>query len=601
MLQSMLLMTSFVGLVILLAVEAGAGGADAAKAPTVTTRPATPLGIDAMSVNGSIQPYGLATTYYFEYGPTTAYGSKTAMVPLPPRLAAFYRESWDENAGGWASWGVKGMEHHPQGGASAGFVRFEEPSRHDHNHDDAIGTVHLSKYVYPSVWGTVAKLPSLYLAAGDPDFRDARISIHVRGNNWVANGAELQWWSQSQSNIEIFDAAKVLSDAKWRHSNWAYTGFSLADLLRSGKWEKAEYRLNNDTDDWTYGGNNRTQKNPERYSYWSIDNVQRHLNVDFFHMVTFVDTKNPPTGSIDFDELEVAYRNYSLVLPSNGGKLVSAPPSADNVATLTDGWRHGKGKMWRSADNPTGPLDFVYSFKDPVTIRAVQLHQNPDWPAKDVEVLVSQDGTAFTSLCKNVLPEKGVPNANFAFSLDTGLSAKANFVKVRITSGYKKEHWGLGEIEVFGVGATMLPDDDLYHVNTDALKLTPGTTYHYRLVATNSAGTTQGNDMTFTVPAEQKPHVLTRSATRITATSATAQGRMSPLGLKTQFYFEYGPDTKYGSKTPETYGGLEITPRSVFAPLTGLKPATKYHYRLVAVNEKGTSVGHDESFVTKGP
>src|SRR5262249_10135503 len=55
--------------------------------PTVTTRSASALGRAAMTVNGSIHPHGLPTTYYFEYGPTTAYGSKTAVAPLPPRLA----------------------------------------------------------------------------------------------------------------------------------------------------------------------------------------------------------------------------------------------------------------------------------------------------------------------------------------------------------------------------------------------------------------------------------------------------------------------------------------------------------------------------------
>ena len=32
---------------------------------------------------------------------------------------------------------------------------------------------------------------------------------------------------------------------------------------------------------------------------------------------------------------------------------------------------------------------------------------------------------------------------------------------MRLTSGYKALHWGLGEIEVFGTGATLLPEDDL--------------------------------------------------------------------------------------------------------------------------------------------
>jgi hypothetical protein len=538
------------------------------KTPTVVTRSASALGLDGLTVNGSIHPHGLSTIYHFEYGPTDAYGSQTRPVALPPRLAAYYRESWDENTGGWASWGAKGMEHFPSDGAADGFVRFSEPSRDDPNHVGGVGTVHLSKYVYLGPWGKITGNPSLQLAAGDPDLRDARVSLHVRGNDWVPNGSELVWWTQSQSNIE------VLNGPGWRHANWAYTGYSLNDALRSGKWEKVEYRLRNDADDWSYAGNNNAQSAPQRYEYWPINDAQAHVNLDVFHMLVFIDPRNPPKGSIDFDEFQLTYRNYSLLLPSNGGKLVSSPPSADDPGTLTDGWRHGKGRMWRSGANPTGPLDFVYSFKDPVIIRAVQLHQNPDWPAKDVEVLVSADGSSYSSLLKQVLPEKGVPNANFAFTLDTGLSARASRLKVRITSGYRKGHWGLGEIEVFGTGATMLPDDDLYYVNTDLHDLKPGATCHYRLVATNSSGTTRGDDRTFTVPADRKPHVVTGAADRVTTTSARLQGRLNALGLSTQFYFEYGPDARYGAKTPAVSGGLQITPRSAFATLAGLKPAT---------------------------
>src|SRR5262245_49060556 len=78
-------------------------GADAG-APEVSTREATALGTNAMSLNGTVHPHGLPTTYYFEYGPTTAYGSRTASRPLPPRLAAHYHESWDEGTGGWETW-----------------------------------------------------------------------------------------------------------------------------------------------------------------------------------------------------------------------------------------------------------------------------------------------------------------------------------------------------------------------------------------------------------------------------------------------------------------------------------------------------------------
>jgi hypothetical protein len=387
-------------------------------------------------------------------------------------------------------------------------------------------------------------------------------------------------------NIEVLDGPG------WHRPNWAYTGFNLTDFLFDGKWHKAEYRLLNDTEKWTYGGGTRG------YQYGSIDFCQQHLNCDFFHLLAFIDIKNPPSGAIDFADLEIGYRNYSLLFPSNGGKLTIAPKSPEDPAKLTDGWRNGKGKTWHSAANPTEPQEFLYSFESPVTIHTVQIHQNPEWPAKDVEVLASMDGKTFASIAKAVVPEKDPRGPNFLFARVPKLSAQAKFLKVRILTGYKKEHWGLGEIEAFGTGAVMLPDDDLYYVNTDILNLKPGATYHYRLVATSSKGTNQGEDRTFTTPESTKPMCHTGPASRITATSAKVEGRLNPLGVETQFYFEYGPDTKYGSKTPATRGGIEFVPRTAFAQLSDLKKGTQYHYRLVGVNASGTSFGTDGSFTT---
>ena len=94
-------------------------------------------------------------------------------------------------------------------------------------------------------------------------------------------------------------------------------------------------------------------------------------------------------------------------------------------------------------------------------------------------------------------------------------------------SGYRSERWGLGEIEAFGSGATMLPEDEPNHVTSDATDLRPGTTYHYRLVATNSRGTTLGPDRTHTTPPDARPLAATGGATRIASTSARLEGRIN--------------------------------------------------------------------------
>ena len=455
-----------------------------APLPDVATGSASALGTTAMTVNGSIHPHGRYSTYYFEYGLSTEYGSRTGETPVPPRLAAYYHETWDRGLGGWATWLT--AESFESGGAEGGFVRFSEPSRHDRNHDDGIGTLHLTKYLWTGSLGAGEDTARAWLGGGDPDLRGARVSLWVRGNDWQPNGSEVLWWTQSQSNIELGH------QPGWRRANWAYTGHTLTDQVLDGRWNLADYRLLNDSSQWTYGGNNPTLQGESaaRYEYWSIDQAQAHVNCDFFHLAATVDIDNPPTGSLDFDDFRLVYRNHSLVYPSNGGRLIRWPGGSDQPpARLTDGWRHGTGRTWRSGSRPSGPQEFVFALDGEVTVKTVQVHQNPEWPGKEVEVLASEDDRQYALVATLTLPEEAKNGPNFAFALKTGLAAKARYLKFRLLSGYREEHWGLGEIEVFGSGARMLPDDGLYYVNTDLEDLTPGATVHYRLVASSAEGT----------------------------------------------------------------------------------------------------------------
>jgi hypothetical protein len=71
------------------------------------------------------------------------------------------------------------------------------------------------------------------------------------------------------------------------------------------------------------------------------------------------------------------------------------------------------------------------------------------------------------------------------------------------------------------------------------------------------------------------------------------------MGLLTYYHFEYGPDPGLGSRTPLRYAGAEITPRSIFTDLDGLQPRTRYHYRLVGINEEGVVRSETVSFLTR--
>ena len=128
--------------------------------------------------------------------------------------------------------------------------------------------------------------------------------------------------------------------------------------------------------------------------------------------------------------------------------------------------------------------------------------------------------------------------------------------------------------------------------------LSPGTTYYYRLVATNATGTTVGAMMSFTtVPAA--PTVVTGAASAVTSTGATLSGTLNPRNGTTTFTFEYGTNTSLGHITAvDRVPATPAVSRTVSLPVTGLTPATTYLYRLVATNANGTTTGAVMSFKT---
>ena len=135
-------------------------------------------------------------------------------------------------------------------------------------------------------------------------------------------------------------------------------------------------------------------------------------------------------------------------------------------------------------------------------------------------------------------------------------------------------------------------------VSANIAGLTASTTYHFRIVATNSAGTRYGSDRTFiTLSATGRPVVTTNPATSIASHSARLNGTVNPHGLSTTVYFQYGRTTSYGSRTPNhTKTGNNY--QDVFANISGLSAHTTYHFRIVANNTAGTRYGPDRTFST---
>jgi DNA-binding beta-propeller fold protein YncE len=131
--------------------------------------------------------------------------------------------------------------------------------------------------------------------------------------------------------------------------------------------------------------------------------------------------------------------------------------------------------------------------------------------------------------------------------------------------------------------------------------LQPGTTYHYRLVASSPGGTeVKGPDETFTTLPIPGPEVATGGAGGVGVGAATVSGTVDPHGADTRYLFEYGTSTAYGSSWPSVLvdmGSLE-GPQPVSVSIPNLLPGTTYHYRLIAVNAGGAGYGPDMTFTT---
>ena len=146
-----------------------------------------------------------------------------------------------------------------------------------------------------------------------------------------------------------------------------------------------------------------------------------------------------------------------------------------------------------------------------------------------------------------------------------------------------------GYFEAHSVPCSSLPGSGTSPVSVSATvpELLWNTTYHFRISATNSAGTSEGADETFkTLP--YPPGAEAERATEITQTTAKLNGFVGPEGAETVCRFEYGTSPAYGSSKPCTPppGSTEEVV-AVSAALSELSANTTYYFRIVAENIGG--------------
>jgi len=136
-----------------------------------------------------------------------------------------------------------------------------------------------------------------------------------------------------------------------------------------------------------------------------------------------------------------------------------------------------------------------------------------------------------------------------------------------------------------------------------ATGLSPSSAYRYRITVTSNGGTVSSNDEAFTTLPELPPLVTTEAAQSVAQTTAKIKASVNPRGGTVSVCrFELGTSVAYGTNlsclTPASGASTAV---GEIRSLTGLSPATSYHYRLVVTTNAGTAEGDDVEFTTASP
>jgi hypothetical protein len=148
-------------------------------------------------------------------------------------------------------------------------------------------------------------------------------------------------------------------------------------------------------------------------------------------------------------------------------------------------------------------------------------------------------------------------------------------------------HYGTTTAKTLSTGSVPVQGGEAHATVTG---LSANTTYHFAIEG--------GQDMTFTtLPNPTPPGITDQHATAVTTDGVHLSATLDPNGAATTYYFQYGRSTGYGNRTtPTTVPAGD--PIAVAADLTGLRPYTRYHWRLYARNDAGTAQGRDHTFRT---
>jgi hypothetical protein len=264
------------------------------------------------------------------------------------------------------------------------------------------------------------------------------------------------------------------------------------------------------------------------------------------------------------------------------------------------GW-HTFGLDWQ----PNQPLKYYYDGELVGTISPIALQAVPQY------LIASNLSPGHGSSVVNAVPadlkidwvrvwqhSKPIVSTNAADEITTTSARLSGWVNPRGAATTYSFEWGKDLYE----NAIPVPEGSVGSGTSSVFAwnvlngLQPGTTYHYRIVASNVSGTAYGSDQTFTTPGP--PVIDVQPPGEVTQSKVAMAAKIDGRGYATTYYMDYGFTAGYGSKTEEKALPSGAGFQAVSAAVEGLEVGRTIHYRVVAKSSAGTTTGPDQVVTT---
>jgi len=591
--------------------------------PTVITGAATSVTATSATLEGTVNANDLSTTVTFEYGLTTSYGSEVTAAESPVTGTSTTNVSADLTgltSGTTYHFRVKAVNSEETSyGDDMTFTTGQAPTAVTGSATSVTttsatlaGTVNANGYstTVTFEYGLTTSYGSEVTAAESPVTGTiiTNVSANLTGLNsgttYHYRVKAVSFGGTTYGNDMTFAATEQVADGDgniyntvqistqlWIQENLKTTHYNNGDIIANITDNTAWSELGSGAYCW-YDNDEGTYKDPygALYTWWTTVDVRNicpagwHVPTDA-EWTTITDYlggesvaggKLKETGTTHWTSPNTGATNETGFTALPGG-------SRSNDGTFNNIGNYGY--YWSSTESSSGSAwSWNMSFENADAYRNNNNRQEYGYSVRCVKgelpLAQTDDATAVTAATATL---NGQVNPNYASTTVT--------FEYGMTTSYGYE-----------VTASESPIEGTTpaSVSYGITGLGESITYHYRVKAVNTGGTTYSADMTFTTTTTiEAPSATTGSATSVTTTTATLNGTVNPNDLSTTVTFEYGLTTSYGSEAAAAESPVTgSTSTSVTAAIGSLTASTTYHYRTKAVSTGGTTYGDDMEFIT---